>query len=115
MLQAYAVPGGSMWYNHAGMARRGVIATLLVIIAAQLMGGILFATVCIEPCPDDGPGTTCPPICALCTSCMHAQQAIVQTAMTDVALAVTPHVFAASHASAPPQRAADIFHVPLPG
>jgi hypothetical protein len=59
------------------MARRGVIATLLVIIAAQLVGGILFATVCLEPCADDGSGKTCPPMCALCTSCTHALQAIV--------------------------------------
>ena len=104
-----------MWYNRAGMARHGVIATLLVIVALQLMGGILFATVCVEPCPDDGPARTCPPICALCASCTHAQQAIVRNTMTLAAIVVTPHVFGVRPVPAPSQPAADIFHVPLLG
>jgi hypothetical protein len=97
------------------MARRGVIATLLVIIAAHLAGGILFATVCVEPCPDDGPGRKCPPICALCTGCTHAQQAIVQSPMMNVAIVAAPHLFTVPVIPAPSQPTADIFHVPLLG
>jgi hypothetical protein len=104
-----------MWYNHTAMARRGVIVTLLLIIAVQLIGGILFATVSVEPCPDDGPGRACPPMCALCTSCTHAPQAIVRATPTAVALAVTPRLFTVSPVPAPSQSAADIFHVPLRG
>jgi len=88
---------------------------LLVIIALHLMGGILFATVCVERCPDDGPGRTCPPICALCAGCTHAQQAIVRTPMMNVALIAAPHVFTVRAIPAPPLSAADIFHVPLAG
>jgi hypothetical protein len=97
------------------MARCGVAASLLVIIAVQLMGGILFATVCVEPCPDDGPGRTCPPACSLCMSCTHAQQAIVRDTTTLAILAVTPHVFVVRPPTTPSQPAADIFHVPLLG
>jgi len=97
------------------MARRGVIATLLVIMTVQLMGGIVFATVCVESCPDDGPGTTCPPACSLCVSCTHAQQAIVRDTLPPATLAATARVFIVRALSAPSQRSADIFHVPLLG
>lgn len=104
-----------MWYNRVEMARHGVIATLLVIIAVQLLGGILFATVCVEPCPDDGPGRTCPPVCSLCMSCTHAQQAIVRNTMTPATIVATPRVFGVRPVPAPSQPTADIFHVPLLG
>jgi hypothetical protein len=97
------------------MARPIVIATLLVIIAVQLMGGILFATVCVERCPDDGPGRTCPPVCALCAGCTHALQAIVRSPMMNAALVATPHTFTVRPLPAPSHAAADIFHVPLLG
>jgi hypothetical protein len=97
------------------MARKGLIATLLVIIAVQFMGGILFAAVCVESCPDDGPESTCPPACSLCMSCTHAQQAIVRNTMTLAGLVVTPHVFAVRPVPPLWQPTADIFHVPLLG
>jgi len=104
-----------MWYKTARMARPGVVATLLVILVVQLMGGILFATACVEPCPDDGPGRTCPPVCALCTGCTHALQAIVRSPIMIVALVGAPHVFIARAEPALSHPAADIFHVPLFG
>jgi hypothetical protein len=97
------------------MVRRGVIATLFVILAVQLVGGIQFATVCVESCPDDGPGRTCPPICALCTSCTHVQHAIVRDPMMNDALVAAPHVFTVRAIPAPSQPTGDIFHVPLLG
>jgi hypothetical protein len=102
-----------MWYNPARMARRTVVTTLLVLMALQLVGGMLFASVCFEPCPDDGDDRSCPPVCSLCTSCTHAQQAVVQAATTRFAVAAEPHHFPLQAAPAPSQRAADIFHVPL--
>lgn len=98
------------------MSRRSLTVTLLALLAVQLLGGLVFASVCPEPCPDDAPGATCPPICALCTSCTHAQQAIVQqTPVTAVELITAPHVFPSRDGAAPSQLAADIFHVPLLG
>jgi len=97
------------------MPRRGVVATLLVVIALQLVGGVVLATVCVEPCGDDGPGRSCPPVCALCVSCTHAQQAIVGDAVPLAALVVIPHVFGVRSVPAPSQPAADVFHVPLLG
>jgi hypothetical protein len=104
-----------MWYNLAAMARRGIIATLLLIIAAQMVSGTLFATVCLEPCPDDGRGSGCPPVCSLCTSCNHAQRAIVRSPTIAIALGVTRYVFDVRPLAAPSEPAADIFHVPLVG
>ena len=92
-----------------------MIAALLVIIVAQFMGGVLFAAVCVESCPDDGPGRTCPPACSLCMSCIHAQQAIVRNTMTLEVLVATPHIFNVRPVPAPSQPAGDIFHVPLLG
>lgn len=99
-----------MWYKRPSMTRRGVIATLLVIIAVQFAGGIWFASVCPEPCADDGPCSTCTPIC---TSCTHAQQAIVRSTASLATLAVAPLIFHAQSLPASSQLAADIFHVPL--
>lgn len=88
---------------------------LLVLVVVQLLGGMAFASVCSEPCPDDAQGTGCPPICALCTNCTHAQTAIVQHSATGVPL-TAPQQFAPQQLPAVPSRLArDIFHVPLLG
>lgn len=97
------------------MGRRRLSATLLVIFAVQLLGGMAFASVCSEPCPDDAQGTGCPPICALCTSCVHGQTAIVQGSAAGAPL-MTAHPFAPQQRSSPSsQLVDDILHVPLPG
>lgn len=97
------------------MARRAVIATLLVIIAAQLAGGMLLSAVCLEPCPDDAPGKSCPPVCSFCTSCMHAQHAIVQHSSVGVLLTARQHFVSPQLPAVPAQLTHDIFHVPLLG
>jgi len=89
--------------------------TLLALIALQLVGGMAFASVCVEPCPDDTEETSCPPVCALCTSCTHAQTGIVQHAASSTPLTST-HRFVPRQSATPSSRlAADIFHVPLLG
>lgn len=97
------------------MARRRLSATLLILVAVQLLGGMAFASVCPEPCPDDAQGTGCPPICALCTSCTHGQTAIVQDSAAGAPL-MTARPFAPQQRfSTSSQLADDILHVPLPG
>ena len=97
------------------MSRRGLTVTLLVLIAVQLLGSMAFASVCLEPCPDDTEETSCPPVCALCTSCTHAQTAIVQHAGSGLPL-VSTHRFVPQPPTSPASHlAADIFHVPLLG
>lgn len=95
--------------------RRALFATLLVILAVQLLGGMAFASVCPEPCADDAPGAGCPPICALCTSCTHAQTAIVPHALNGAPLIASQQFLHPQVPAVPSQRAHDIFHVPLPG
>lgn len=97
------------------MSRAAVILTLLALLAVQFLGAMAFASACQEPCPDDPEGTNCPPVCALCTSCMHAQQAIVQSNGPAVPLVTAPRLFESERLSSPSLLAADIFHVPLPG
>jgi len=104
-----------MWYKPQPMVRRGLCATLLVIMAVQLLGGLALASVCSEPCPDDGPGTSCPPICTLCTSCTHAQTAIVQRAVASEPLTVVQDFVSQQRICVSSQLTDDIFHVPLPG
>jgi hypothetical protein len=106
-----------MWYNQRGMIRRSIITTLLVIVVAQIAAGMLFATVCNEPCPDDNGQRACPPLCSFCTTCTHAQQAIVQTraAGAVMPLPVIASVSTAHRVGATSQRADEIFHVPLLG
>ncbi|MEO8379632.1 MAG: hypothetical protein ABI779_08195 [Acidobacteriota bacterium] len=97
------------------MRRRGLSVTLLVLIAVQLLGSMVFASVCLEPCPDGTAGTNCPPVCALCTTCTHAQTAIVRHAASETPLTST-HRFVAHPRTFPSSKlAADIFHVPLLG
>ncbi|HVR40080.1 MAG TPA: hypothetical protein VMU84_13365 [Thermoanaerobaculia bacterium] len=98
------------------MFRRSWSATLLVILAVHLLGAMAFAAACPESCPDDATGTSCPPICALCTSCTHAMQAIVQANAGDaISIVTAPHLDPSQSAATPSQLAADIFHVPLLG
>ena len=104
-----------MWYNSRPMRRRGLSVTLLFLIAVQLLGSMAFASVCPEPCPDDTEETSCPPVCALCTSCTHAQTAIVQHGAIETPLTSTHRFGAQPPASPASQLAADIFHVPLFG
>lgn len=93
--------------------RRTTSTTLLLVLALQLLGGVVFASDCLESCPDDD--ASCPPVCALCTNCTHAQSVVVQQAavaapfLSSRALTGLP----ALHASAP--LGDDIFHVPLLG
>jgi len=97
------------------MSRRGLTVTLLAILAVQLLGGMALASACPEPCPDDTEDTGCPPVCALCTSCTHAQTAIVQHASARMPLMATQRVVPQQAASTSSPRTDDIFHVPLPG
>lgn len=96
------------------MVRRGLCLTLLLIFAAQLLGGMVVASVCQNPCPDDA-GSGCPPICALCTICTHAQTGLVQHSVSGKPLMSTHRFVPQQAASASSQLADDIFHVPLPG
>lgn len=104
-----------MWYNRRPMLRRNVSVALLAMIAVQLLAGVAFASVCVEPCPDDTDETSCPPVCALCTSCTHAQTWIVQHAASETPLTTTHRFVAQPPTSPSSQLAADIFHVPLLG
>ena len=97
------------------MPRRGLSLTLLAILAVQIIGGLAFASVCLEPCPDDGDGQTCPPVCSLCTSCSRAQQAIVGAMVPGAPEAVSQHVLLFQFTALPTTRGDDIFHVPLRG
>jgi len=97
------------------MTRRGLCLTLLVIFAVQLLGGMALASACPEPCFDDADGTGCPPICALCTSCTHAQTGIVQHSASGMPV-MSMHRFVAQQSASPSsQLADDILHVPLLG
>jgi hypothetical protein len=104
-----------MWYNPRPMLRRNVSIALLAMIALQLLGGMAFASVCVEPCPDDTEESSCPPVCALCTSCTHAQTGIVQHAASSTPLTSTHRFVAQPPTSPASQLADDIFHVPLLG
>ena len=110
--RSYRLP---MWYNLPRMSRRSVVLALLVIIAAQLTATVTFASVCFEPCPDDTEGTTCPPVCSLCSSCTHAQQAIVRSDATAAPTVTAPNPYAPQVLSGLLHLADDIFHVPLLG
>lgn len=97
------------------MRFRALAVTLLVILAVQLLGAMAFAPICPEPCPDDAEGTSCPPVCTLCTGCTHAQTAIVQHSASGVPL-MSPQAFVAQRAASTSSKlATDIFHVPLHG
>lgn len=97
------------------MLRRTLSLTLLAIIALPLIGGMAFAFVSLDPCPDDTAGADCPPICALCTTCTHAQPAIVHHAACSAIPKSSQRIITERSQSASSQGGADIFHVPLPG
>lgn len=103
-----------MWYKLRPVLRRKLSLTLLAIIAVQLLGLVAFASVCFEPCPDDSDDSSCPPVCATCTSCTHSRQAIVRAA-DGFPIVSAAHAFHSRVAAPPSLIAADIFHVPLPG
>lgn len=88
---------------------------LLTIFAAQLLGGMVFASVCFEPCPDDAEGTSCPPVCVMCTGCTHAQTAIVKHAISAAPMNPAQRVVPGASLAAASFFGDDIFHVPLPG
>lgn len=97
------------------MSRRALALTLLALLAVQLLGGMVFAAECPEPCPDDTETTSCPPVCTICTSCTHAQTAIVQDA-SDGTLLMAARPFGPQEAASVSSPVADdIFHVPLLG
>lgn len=104
-----------MWYNARRMSRRRLSLALVAILAVQLLGGVALAAVGVEPCPDDSEDASCPPICALCTTCTHAQQAIVRHAASATPRVAAERYLPDAPQAAPSQLAADIFHVPLPG
>lgn len=96
------------------MSRRSLSLALLAILAVQLLGGIALASVCDESCADDAEGS-CPPACALCTSCTHAKSAIVRHAGSGTSRVVTEHDLPEPSIVTASLLAADIFHVPLLG
>ena len=95
--------------------RRTISVTLLAVLAVQFVGGMVFASVCLEPCPDDTETTSCPPVCSLCTSCTHAQTGIVRSAVSSSPAPSGHRLVPQQPASTPSQLAADVFHVPLLG
>jgi hypothetical protein len=97
------------------MRRSGLSVTLLLLFAVQLFGSMALASLRVDPCPDDTEGTSCPPICALCTSCTHAQSTIAQHAPTGTPIVATQSFVEPAPAAPSSQLADDIFHVPLPG
>ena len=88
---------------------------MLLLVAVQLLGTMAFASECQEPCPDDTETSSCPPVCALCTSCTHAQTGLVQPTVAVVPGLTAQHLSAHDHSFIPSHGTADIFHVPLIG
>ena len=115
--KAIRIPDGLLilWYNPRPMNRRRLCVTLLAILAVQMIGGMAAASFCPDPCPDDVDGAGCPPVCALCTSCTHAQTGIVQDAASGMPSMSTLRFVPRQAAAASSQPAGDIFHVPLGG
>lgn len=97
------------------MLRRGLALTLLLLVALQLAGAMAFVSVCEDQCPDDTETSSCPPICALCTTCTHSQQAIVQRDAANPPVLHAQPMVTPQRTSGSLQLAADIFHVPLFG
>jgi hypothetical protein len=101
--------------QRAPMRRRGLSVTILIVFAVQLLAPFAFASVCLEPCPEDAPGSSCPLVCVHCSSCTHAQTAIVRNEATGTLLVSTHRFVAHAITSIASLPAADIFHVPLLG
>jgi hypothetical protein len=87
---------------------------LLALVAVQLFGAVAFASVCLEPCPDDdADGSSCPPVCTACTTCSHSRTATLQSTRFGFAIASTGDAFPQHDASPSSAFTRDIFHVPL--
>ena len=102
-----------VWYKSQSLLRRVLSVTLLIVIAIPLIGAVAFASVCLEPCPDDTDDTSCPPVCVACTTCTHAQQAIMQTMAVTAPYEIVRQAAQAQPGGTPSHPADDIFHVPL--
>jgi hypothetical protein len=102
-----------MWYNSRPMLRRGLTVTVLALVALQLATSIAFAPICTEPCADDEDDQRCPAECVACVVCTHAQQGLTLADGTTGPGNVAQLTFHTRRRGSPPQRAADIFHVPL--
>ena len=104
-----------MRYHSSLNVRRILSVTLLAIIAVPLLGGMAFASICLEPCADDTEKTSCPPVCSLCPSCTHAHTGIVRNAVGSAPFTSGGGLVPQQPATASSQLAAEIFHVPLFG
>ena len=97
------------------MRRRRLVLTLLPILLLQMLAGFASAAVCVDPCPEEEETQeSCPPVCALCASCAHAQLVVPDRARDTAFLrlgrcSADLRVVPSSH------PADDIFHVPLLG
>lgn len=104
-----------MWYNSRPMVRRALTLTFFAVLVLQLAGGMALASACFEPCPEDSEQSSCPPTCAVCTTCTHAQPAIVQQTGVAETLGRACEPMLHARSAVPTQFADDIFHVPLRG
>jgi hypothetical protein len=104
-----------MWYKPQPMIGRRLTATVLILLALQLLGGMALAADCAEQCRDEADGAGCPPVCALCTSCTHAQTATVLHLTPSMPLTAMQGFLPQSLRSISSQLTDDIFHVPLLG
>lgn len=105
-----------LWYNERPMLRRTLAFALLAILLLPLAGGIVEASVCLEPCPEDSADEDCTPLCAACTSCTHSQVAgILRGSATDAPSAVVERAAPVTGAGTQSPLVTDIFHVPLSG
>lgn len=104
-----------MWYNARPMLRRVLALAILAMLVIPLAGGIIAASVCLEPCSDDEDGASCTPACAACTACKHSQTGIVGTGTTSALTTALERAASGPKRFTPSQPPADIFHVPLFG
>jgi hypothetical protein len=104
-----------MWYKSRPMLRRNLAVALLLIVAVQFLGSMAFAATCLEPCPDDTDGASCPPVCTLCTTCTHAQQATMSDSASAGPIEIAQRLVHRALPSIASPVANDIFHIPLPG
>lgn len=101
----------AVWYNTRRMLRRSLALAILALVVLPLTGGIAFAPVCFDPCPEETGETSCPPVCLACTHAaavmQHAPAGLPLFARTALAaeLTVSPSLLFPD----------DILHVPLFG
>ena len=111
----YRTPNRQVWYKLGPMFRRRLIVTLLVILSVQMLGMVIFASSCPEPCPDDTENASCPPACTLCSICTHGQRAIVEQSSGGPPVVAAQQLLPSPSLATSSPVAADIFHVPLFG